>query len=216
MHLDPVIPLAVALICGILFIGLVLKRLRQPHVVGYLIAGIIAGPHVLGLVSDEALLSRVGAIGVVMLLFFIGMEVSAKRLLASWRVAVIGTLFQVIFSIALVWLMGAWLDWPLPRIILLGFVISLSSTAVVLKILQDWKELDTETGQDVLGVLLVQDLAIIPMMIIISLFGAEHTADTFTVVKQIIGGFVMLGFFAWLVSRENIHLPIPGWLRGDH
>lgn len=216
MHLDPALPILVALLCGILLLGLILKQLRQPHVVGYLFAGIIAGPHVLGLVTDEALLSRIGAIGVVMLLFFIGMEVSAKRLLASWRVAVVGTLFQIIFSIGLVWLMGKWLDWPLARIILIGFVISLSSTAVVLKILQDWKELDTETGQDVLGVLLVQDLAIIPMMIIIGLFGVEQHTDSWTIVKQVAGGIAMLIFFAWLISRETIHLPIPKWLRGDH
>lgn len=216
MHLDPVMPTLVALLCAILLLGLILKRLKQPHVVGYLIAGVIAGPHVIGLVTDEALLSRIGAIGVVMLLFFIGMEVSAKRLLSSWRVAVIGTLFQIILSVTLVWIMGKWLDWPLARIILVGFVISLSSTAVVLKILQDWGELDTETGQDVLGVLLVQDLAIIPMMIIIGLFGVEHESSTWSIAKQVIGGIGMLIFFTWLISRESIRLPIPKWLRGDH
>lgn len=147
MHLDPSLPVLVSVLFGILIIGFILRKLHQPHVVGYLLAGILLGPYVFGVMQDKELVGRLGAIGVVLLLFFIGMEVSPKRLVSSWRVAVIGTLFQILISILCVWLLGEWLDWPINRSILLGFVISLSSTAVVLKILQEWKELDTAVGQ---------------------------------------------------------------------
>ena len=215
MHLDPIMPTLVATLLAILAIGLLLRRIRLPHVVGYLITGIILGPHGLGLITDETVLSRLGAIGVVLLLFFIGMEVSPKRLLASWKVAIIGTLFQILVSIGCVWILGQWLDWPLARSILVGFVISLSSTAVVLKILQDWGELESKVGQDVLGVLLVQDLAIIPMLIIIGFMGGD--APTFgAIVLEIIGGTAILGLFVWLIVKETIHLPLGSWLKNDH
>jgi CPA2 family monovalent cation:H+ antiporter-2 len=215
MHLDPIMPTLVATLMAILIIGLLLRRMRLPHVVGYLITGIVLGPHGLGLITDEVVLSRLGAIGVVLLLFFIGMEVSPKRLIASWKVAVIGTLFQILISTGCVWLLGQWLDWPVARSILVGFVISLSSTAVVLKILQDWGELDSDVGQDVLGVLLVQDLAIIPMLIVIGFLGGE-VPTMGTIVLEVIGGVVMLGLFALLIMKDTIHLPLGNWLKDDH
>jgi monovalent cation:H+ antiporter-2, CPA2 family len=214
MHLDPIMPALVASLVAILGIGLLLRLFRLPYVVGYLIAGIILGPHGLALITDEIVLSRLGAIGVVMLMFFIGMEVSPKRLLTNWKVAVIGTLFQILVSVGCVWVLGKWLDWPVARSILLGFVISLSSTAVVLKILQDWGELDSDVGQDVLGVLLVQDLAIIPMLIIIGFMGGETPTLT-TIAMEIIGGITMIGLVAWLIMKETIHLPLSNWLKDD-
>ena len=214
MFLDPFMPALVATLAAILAIGLLLRRIRLPHVVGYLMIGIILGPHGLGMITDEAVLSRLGAIGVVLLLFFVGMEVSPKRLLANWKVAIFGTLFQILVSLVCVWILGQWLDWPVARSILLGFVISLSSTAVILKILQDWNELDSVVGQSVLGVLLAQDLAIIPMLIIIGFVGGE--APTLgTIVPQLIGGIVMLGLFAWLIVKDTIHLPLDSWLEND-
>jgi len=215
MHLDPIMPTLVATLIAILIIGMLLRRIRLPHVIGYLLTGIILGPHGLALITDEAVLSRLGAIGVVMLLFFVGMEVSPKRLLASWKVAIIGTLFQVLISVGVVWLLGLWLDWPVARSILLGFVISLSSTAVVLKILQDWGELESDVGQNVLGVLLVQDLAIIPMLIIIGFLGGEAPTLT-TIALEIVGGVLMLILFAWLIIRDSVHLPLSNWLNNDH
>ena len=82
--------------------------------------------------------------------------------------AVVGTLLQILISVGMLCGLGYWLDWPLAQSVLLGFVISLSSTAVIIKILQEWKEIDTDVGRDVIGILLVQDLAIVPMMISIN------------------------------------------------
>lgn len=215
MHLDPSLPVLVSVLFGILIIGFILRKLHQPHVVGYLLAGILLGPYVFGVMQDKELVGRLGAIGVVLLLFFIGMEVSPKRLVSSWRVAVIGTLFQILISILCVWLLGEWLDWPINRSILLGFVISLSSTAVVLKILQEWKELDTAVGQNVLGVLLVQDLAIIPMLIIIGFLGGDKPS-MLNISMQIAGGIFMIFFMGWLFIKDSIHLPLAKWLKDDH
>ncbi len=109
-------------------------------------------------------------LALVLLLFFIGLEVDLRQLSSRWRVAVLGSLLQTVVSVAVVWLIGQWLNWPLPRIILMGFVITLSSTPVVLRTLSELGLLNTNLGANVLGVLVAQDLLAIPMLIILGVF----------------------------------------------
>ncbi len=141
MHVDPLIPPLVGVIAVVLVLGLVLQVFRQPQLVAYILAGVAIGPSGLGWLTDQSLIEHLGAIGVTLLLFFIGMEVSPAQLARGWRIALLGTLFQILVSVALTWVIGTWLGWSLARIVLLGFVISLSSTAVVLKLLKDRGEL---------------------------------------------------------------------------
>jgi len=214
MHLDPVMPYLVGAIFAVLVLGLVLRSLRQPYVTGYLIAGILLGPHGIALINDEVLLGRLGAIGVVLLLFFIGMEISPRKLIGNWKVAVLGTLLQIIISVGCVWPLGMLLDWPVERIVLIGFVISLSSTAVVLKLLQDWKEFDTNVGQNVLSILLAQDLAVIPMLIILSTMGNSHDS-TSNIWLQLLGAGVIALVVGYIAMKDNIHLPLSKLLGDD-
>lgn len=215
MHLSPLIPQLVGIAFAILAIGLILRAFRQPQLVGYIMAGVIVGPAGFGLISDSRTIEEIGALGVTLLLFFIGMEISPRKLVEGWRVAILGTLFQIGVSVALTWAMGAWLDWPLARSILLGFVISLSSTAVVLKLLQDRGELDSRAGQNVLLILLAQDLAVVPMLLAISFLGDARPSE-WEIFKQVTGGIGLLAFSAWLISRESIRLPLVHRVRGDH
>ena len=214
MHLDPAIPSIVAALCAIVVVGLLLRSLRQPHVVGYILVGALLGPHGLALVSDVDRLTRLGSIGVIFLLFFVGMEVSPHRLISTWRVSIVGTLLQILGSIAAVAALGWALEWSSGRIVLIGFVISLSSTAVVLKVLQSWGELDSPSGQDALGVLLVQDLAVIPMVVVLGLMGG-HDGSTGHWHKQMMGVALLTGVLFWLFRRKEIHLPFREALRGD-
>ena len=215
MHLDPIMPYLVGAVLAVLILGLILRSIRQPYVIGYLIAGIVLGPHGFAFITDGDMLAHLGAIGVVLLLFFIGMEVSPRKLLDNWKVAVIGTLLQIIISVGCVWPLGTFLDWPLPRIILIGFVISLSSTAVVLKLLQDWKEFDSKVGQNVLVILLAQDLAVIPMMIILSTLGSAH-GEPSNIWLQLFGASIMALIIGYIAVKETIHLPLRKLLGNDH
>ncbi len=214
MHMDPIIPVIVGALFVVLLIGFIMQRLRQPYVVGYLLAGVVLGPFGLGLFTDVDFISQIGAFGVILLLFFVGMEISLPRLVANWRVAIIGTFAQILISVGIVWIFGTFLDWPLSRSVLLGFVISLSSTAVVLKVLQDWKEIDTPAGQDAVSVLLVQDIAIIPMLIAVNLLGGDklHLEE---LALQIVGGILIVALLIWLATRDEIRLPFKG-LRSNH
>ena len=92
MHLDPILPILEVVALAIFIVGILMHRLKQPYVVVYLIVGIIIGPYGLGLITDQVDLSRFGSIGVLLLLFFVSMEISIPRLIASWRIAVIGTI----------------------------------------------------------------------------------------------------------------------------
>jgi len=212
MHMDPIMMNLTIVLSLALGIGYLTVRLGLPIVVAYIVTGIMLGPSMFAVVEDQHLVTRVGEIGVVMLLFFVGMEVSIPRLMERWRIAVIGTLAQVLVSVgacvALVWAFSM----PISLGILFGFVISLSSTAVILKELQDAGEMEEPFGQNAVGVLLVQDMAIVPMMIVLSLMGdAElHAVD---IIKQLVGGVAILGLVVFLMRTGRFH--IPGCLKGS-
>jgi len=215
MHIDPALPVIVGAILAILLIGFAMRALRQPQIVGYLIAGLLIGPYGLGLLQDPGLIGRVGGIGLIVLLFFIGMEASPGSLLSRWRLAIFGVILQVGVTIAVVWAIALFYEWSWSKIMILGFVISLSSTAVVLKLLKDWNELGTQTGQNVLVVLLAQDMALIPMIIVINMMGGEQVA-TSELLAQLFGAVLLIGIATWVFTREHIRLPFAAKLRSDH
>lgn len=215
MHLDPMMPILVGVIAAIIAIGATMRHLRQPPAVAYLIAGVILGPDALGLLTDKVLIARIGDVGVTMLLFFVGMEVSLPRLARGWRIAIGGTTLQIGVSVAMSAALGWWLGWPLPRIVLIGFVASLSSTAVVITILQQSGEFESPVGQDTLGVLLIQDLALVPMMIVLTLLGGGTLAGP-RLALQLLGGVGFVVAVVYLLRRGHVSLPFGRILRGDH
>ncbi|MDI3326758.1 cation:proton antiporter [Pontibacterium granulatum] len=215
MHMDPVLPTMVGTIFLMLLVGGVLKFLGQPQIIAYLLAGVLIGPHGLALISDAELIHRLGALGVVLLLFFVGMEVVPEKLKSRWRIPVVGTLLQIIFCFLPVAAIGVMFDWSWARIALLTFVVSLSSSAVVIRLLQDRNELSTGFGQDMLGVLLVQDLLVIPMLIVIGLFGGQQV-DMHSLSMQLIGVVLMGGLLIWIFSGRQMKLPFGEHIRSDH
>jgi CPA2 family monovalent cation:H+ antiporter-2 len=215
MHMDPIMPHVVGGAAVILLIGLLLRRLGQSHVVGYLLAGVVLGPSGTGLINDVTTITRLGEMGVILLLFFVGMEISLPALIAGWRASAAATFTQILASVACALALGAWQGWPIGRSVLLGFVISLSSTAVVMTLLQSKAQMDEPVGRDVVGVLLVQDLAVVPMVIVVGLLagGVPHVS---TVILQVIGAIATGALLAFVATRTVVHLPFGEWLRADH
>jgi CPA2 family monovalent cation:H+ antiporter-2 len=153
----------VAGFCG----GVIARLLRQPLVLGYLLAGVIIGPQVgLFAVSDPRELARLAEIGVTLLLFGLGLELSLKDLAPVRRVALVGTPIQIALTIAVGAALGAWLGLGWRESVWLGALISLSSTLVVLKALQAQGRIGTLSSRVMLGMLVAQDLAFIPLMIV--------------------------------------------------
>ncbi len=215
MHMHPLLPALVAAISAVLLIGFVVRRFGQPHVIAYLIVGVVLGPSVLNLFEEESV-GLVGEIGVIVLLFFVGLEVDLPRLATGWKVSVIGTILQIAVSTLAVAGVGYWLDWPLPRVILIGFAISLSSTALVVTMLRQWNELDTDAGHDALGVLIVQDFAVVPMLIAISLLGGAAAPEPLMMGVQILSGVVLISIVICLVRGWRFKMPFASALEKDH
>lgn len=205
MHDESLISIFVFVMLGILVVTIVLKKLKQPYVVAYLLTGILLGLYGLRLIQDQENLARLGEIGVILLLFFAGMEVSPRKFAENWQVPTIGTMLQMLITSLIVSIIGVALGWSIAKILLFGAVISLSSTAVVLKLLNDSGSMKTRLGQNVLGILLIQDLAVVPMLILVRLIGGEELSIS-QIVTQILGGILIISIAAIMAVKKNIKI----------
>ncbi|HDO30449.1 MAG TPA: potassium transporter KefB, partial [Desulfobacteraceae bacterium] len=140
--------------------------LRLPSVVGLLLTGILAGPHGFGLVGAVHEVEVLAEIGVILLLFTIGIEFSFKKLIEIKKQVVVGGSLQVGLTILVVFIIARQLGLSSAEAIFYGFLISLSSTAIVLRLIQERAEVDTPHGRAGLGILLFQDVIIVPMILI--------------------------------------------------
>src|SRR3954469_21151847 len=148
------------------------RSLRLPAIIGYLVTGLALGPHALRLMSPEREDTRLLAeIGVVFLMFSIGLEFSRPRLMAMRRVVFGLGLAQVAATIAIVMAVAAALGWGWQAGLALGGIVAMSSTAIVSKLLAERLELDSPHGREIIGVLLFQDLAVVPLLVIVPALG---------------------------------------------
>ncbi len=158
-------------------IGVAVVRLfHQPPVLGYLIVGITIGPHALALAPDSVDTRKLAEFGIVFLMFSIGLEFSLPRLRAM-RSVVLGlgagqVVLTLCATLAAGWLLGPQLGVGLPASFALGAALAMSSTAILMKLLVERLELDSEHGRRIVGVLLLQDLAVVPLLIIVPSMGA--------------------------------------------
>ncbi len=190
--------------------GIVANRLKQPVILGYLIIGIIIGPHALGWVSDLSLVEASANIGVALLMLTLGLEVSFRQLKQVGKVGFLGGLIQIVATFGLGLLAARMIfQWSLVQSALFGLIISLSSTAVCIKTLMDRDELDSIHGRIMVAILILQDLSAVLMIIIEPLIGHVEQ-NLFLVLAQAIGGaliFTAIAFVAalwvlpWLIGR---------------
>jgi len=213
MHGDSLIPVYTLVIFSILIMGLILKTIRIPYVVSYLFVGILLGPYGIGFVQETILLRQFETIGLVFLMFFVGMEISLGDLLKNWKIPLIGTIIQILVTIGIIFLVGTILDWKFLRVLLIGFVISISSSAVVIKLLNEWNQSNTQVGRNVIGVLLVQDIALIPMIIVMDLMQGKSMPIK-DLILQLAGGILLLLLIIYLLRKKEIHLPFMNYFHG--
>ena len=144
-----------------------LHRLNIPSIVGFLIAGIIIGPYGIGLVKDLHSVEMLAELGVILLLFTIGIEFSLSRLGRMKQAIIFGGGAQVLLTISLSAVSVYLLTGDINRSVFIGFLVALSSTAVVLKMLSDRGETDSPHGRMMVGILICQDLCVVPLMLLI-------------------------------------------------
>lgn len=178
----------------------VFRRLKVPTVVGLLLTGVLAGPHGLGLVHAVHEVEVMAEIGVVLLLFTIGIEFSLKKLIEIKRAVLVGGALQVTATSVAAASIAFLLGFSVSRSIFMGLLISLSSTAIVLKILQERAEMDSPHGRTTLGILLFQDIIIVPMILFTPILAGAEIDFGYSLLLQLgksIGVIALTLFASW-------------------
>jgi monovalent cation:H+ antiporter-2, CPA2 family len=157
-----VVGLVLAFGCGFLA-----SRLRLPPLVGYLLAGIAVGPFTPGFVADASLAGQLAEIGVILLMFGIGLHFSIKDLLAVYTIAVPGALAQITVSTAACAVLAVLWGWSVAAGLLLGLALSVASTVVLLRILEGRSALDKDDGRIAIGWLIVQDIVMVLVLVLL-------------------------------------------------
>jgi CPA2 family monovalent cation:H+ antiporter-2 len=207
-HAHDLTPIAIVLMVALLS-GLGLMRLRQPAIVGYIFAGILLGPTGFGLIEGAKEISLLAELGVIMLLFLIGMELSLRGFKTVYKIAVSTAALQILIFLGIFSVIGLLLGWSIGKILVFGFALSLSSTAVAIKILEETGDLRTVVGRTTVGVLIAQDLAVIPMLLILVAFAEPGQGFDYSVILKLGLGVGFLVGLTWFLSRrERIRLPI--------
>ncbi|MBZ0273878.1 cation:proton antiporter [bacterium] len=168
--------LLVIVVAAVIAAALV-RKVHFPTVAGLLLAGALVGPYGLALTSDVERINQLAEIGVILLLFTIGLELSLSRLAKNARLVLAGGGMQVAFTILAVAVLAAFAGLSTRRAIFFGFLFALSSTAIVLRVLMERSELDAPHGRMILSVLIFQDLCVVPMMLLTPILGGQ-TGDS--------------------------------------
>ena len=184
--------------------GIVASYLRLPLILGYLVAGVIVGNYVPGLDLDIELLQGISELGVILLLFGLGIYFSPAKLTAVRRVAIVGGLIQIVLTIALVMAIGEPLGLDTKEAFVLGAAMALSSTAVVVKLLDARGELGAVYGGAAIGILLVQDLAVGPLLVSIPLLEGEGASSVVAELALAVGKTLLLLGGAYLLGTRIV------------
>jgi CPA2 family monovalent cation:H+ antiporter-2 len=163
-------PLIATIVLGLVLafaLGAIANRLRLSPLVGYLLAGVLAGPHTPGFTADMSLATELAEIGVILLMFGVGMHFSLKDLLSVRAIAIPGAIAQIaiatLLGIGLAWLLG----WSFGAGFVFGLALSVASTVVLLRALQERRLVDSERGRIAVGWLIVEDLAMVAALVLL-------------------------------------------------
>ncbi|HUU29164.1 MAG TPA: cation:proton antiporter [archaeon] len=190
--LDTLILLSAALV-----LGSVAEQLKQNAIVGYLLAGMLVGPNALGWVGSREEVNVIAELGVTLLLFTIGLEFSLKRLIRLGPITYLGGTVQVILTAAAGYAVSAFsgLGWQASAA--LGMMVALSSTACVVRMLVDTAQIDCIFGRNAVGILLLQDIALVPLVLVTVALGGESTPSQalWMLLRSVALGAAMIGAF---------------------
>jgi CPA2 family monovalent cation:H+ antiporter-2 len=154
------------------FVNFIFTRIKIPAIIGYLLTGIIAGPHLLGLISSPENVRVMAEIGVIFLMFTIGLEFSLNHFLKIRRTVFLGGFIQLLLTAGVTMFLARVYSMDWKAALFVGFLTALSSTAVVLKLLQERSELTTYYGRTIVGILIFQDIVLIPLLLFTPMLGS--------------------------------------------
>ena len=212
LHHAPLLStIAVGLVAAFI-LGFLATKVRLSPIVGYLLAGILVGPYTPGFVADVELGKELSEIGVVLLMFGVGLHFSFQELFAVRKVALPGAIAQMSLATALGTGLGLWLGWDLGAALLFGLSLSVASTVVMLRALDERQLVDTRAGHIAVGWLIVEDLAMVIALVIIPVLavggggvGAVTGSLALTILKVAAFATIMIvvgrRVIPWLLSK---------------
>ena len=166
-HVPPLVStLAIGLVLAFAF-GVLVQRFKLPPLIGYLIAGIIIGPFTPGFVADQNIANQLAEVGVILLMFGVGLHFSLEDLLSVRAIAVPGAFAQALVATPLAMALGWWLGWTPGAGLIFGIALSVAGTVVLLRLLQERRLLETERGRITVGWLIVQDIAMVLVLVVL-------------------------------------------------
>ena len=155
------------------FVNFLFTKIKVPTIIGYLLTGVVAGPYLLGIISSPHQIELMAEIGVVLLMFTIGLEFSINHLFRIRRIVFLGGFMQLILTAGITMLIARLYRIEWEGALFVGFLTALSSTAVVLKLMQERSEITSNYGRTVLGILIFQDIILIPLLLFTPMLGGE-------------------------------------------
>ncbi|MBK8259211.1 MAG: cation:proton antiporter [Polyangiaceae bacterium] len=210
-HVPYLDELAMIAVLGVL-VTVLLSKLKLPTVAGLLAAGALVGPFGLHLAKSVHAIEVLAEVGVVLLLFTIGLELSLARLKNIFQRVALGGFIQVGLTTAVTAAVAVWFGQPLKRGIFYGFVFALSSTAIVLRALEERREIDAPHGRFIVGTLIFQDLCVVPMVVVVPfLGGTTHEGGIITTI--VLATLKALAIVIAMVGGSRILVPkLLGWV----
>jgi monovalent cation:H+ antiporter-2, CPA2 family len=192
LHDMPLISTIVGGLVLAFILGVVAHRLKMPPLVGYLFAGILVGPHTPGFVADQSLAPELAEIGVILLMFGVGLHFSLKDLLSVRFIAVPGAIVQIGVATLMGLAMGTMMGWSMAGGLVFGLALSVASTVVLLKALQERRIVETERGKIAVGWLIVEDLAMVLALVLIPALAkgpsdASHADPVSVMIQNMLG-----------------------------
>ena len=202
MHLP--ILLTIGIIFGVtIVVVMICNFFRIPYLIGFLLTGIVVSPSTFGILHKSTEVEVFAEIGVILLLFTVGLEFSIKNLLKIKKYVLVGGSLQVLFTIVLAASLTGLFGFEWKQAIFFGFIVACSSTAIVIKQLQDRIEIPTDHGKLILAILLFQDIAIVPMMLLLPIISGQ-SSNWVADIGMLVFKLVALGAGAVLAARYII------------
>jgi len=208
---------SIAILCltttGLIFL---LKKLRQPYLIAYIIAGILLGPYVLKVFTETHQIEVIGEIGILLLMFFLGMEINIPNHHSLIVRPLIAQGCKIILSFAFAFLAGYFLHLDVRSMVLMAFLFIFNSTAVVSEFLKKDRMLNTSFGMMILNILIIQDLLLAPVLTVLKIWKGEHFSLRSMVFPMVL---CIVIFFLFRKIRNTQEIKIPKIFRGieyDH
>jgi monovalent cation:H+ antiporter-2, CPA2 family len=205
----------VIMLLTVLLLGILLKKFNQPYFVAYIIAGIILGPHFFKVFTSSETIATIGELGLIIQMFFIGTKLEIQPFANNIRKPLIGVIAQMILSLMFICIIGFFYSWNAKEILLFTFIISLSSSAIILDYLEKNKELSQPLGLLTSGILVLQDFLIVPMLLTINFLG-EKKLSAYTILSLVASMIIITFLLSKVVLKKKTQFPFPASLKTDH